>query len=493
MITDPQTPGCGPAAAVIRGVRFVLAHVPGLVGAGSKPRREIVAGGPGLRAQVRQRLRPFASAVVYPPHQVMIGNLPPEALREIPRPWHLHPLAHADSRGPGGAIIDELTFYAWLAQADAANLVRFTEDFAARLADAGGTGPVAAAGTGEIARILEERGEALFHDDEHPVGAVARGHDQDEALSAAVLLENLAAKVTGALALRHLLDGEHDGEPVEYLIGCGEEAVGDRYQRGGGNLAKAMGELAGVRTAGGADVKAFCAAPLHGLLMAGALVASGRYRRVVVVAGGSLAKLGMKFRGHLAAGYPVLEDVLAGVAIDVARNDGHSPLVRLDAAAVHRIGDGSAPHQMAAALTLEPLRALGVRLSDIDRYAVELHNPDITEPAGAGDVPAANYRMIAALAAQAGEITRGDIAAFTAAHGMPGYAPTQGHIASAIPYLPHAVAGLRDGGLRYVQLVAKGSLFLGRMTGMGDGISILLARNGARPGQRGGSDGGVHG
>ena len=76
---------------------------------------------------------------------------------------------------------------------------------------------------------------------------------------------------------------------------------------------------------------------------------------------------------------------------------------------------------------------------------------------------------------------------------MPGYAPTQGHIASAIPYLPHAVAGLRDGGLRYVQLVAKGSLFLGRMTGMGDGISMLLARNGARPGQRGGSDGGVHG
>jgi glycine/sarcosine/betaine reductase complex component C subunit beta len=493
MITEPQVPDRGPTQAVIRGARFILAHVPGLVGAGSKPRREVAAGGAALRAELRNRLRSYESAVAYPPHQVMIGTLTPEALREIPRPWHGRPIAGARPQGPAGAIIDQMSFYAWLARADAANLVRFTDDFAARLADVTHTGPVAAAGAREIARTLEDRGEPLFHDDDHPVGAVAPGHEQDEALSAAVLLENLAAKVTGALALRQLLDGAPDRDPVEYLVGCGEEAVGDRYQRGGGNLAKAMGELAGVRTAGGADVKAFCAAPLHGLLMAGALVASGRYRRVVVVAGGSLAKLGMKFRGHLAAGYPVLEDVLAGVAIDVARDDGRSPIVRLDTAAVHRVGDGTAPHQMARVLTLEPLRALGLRLSDIDRYAVELHNPDITEPAGSGNVPAANYQMIAALAAQAGEITRSDIPAFSEAHGMPGYSPTQGHIASAIPYLPHAVTGLMDGTLRRVQLVAKGSLFLGRMTGMGDGISMLLVRNDGHTGQRGGPDGGVHG
>ncbi len=481
MTTDPRATAGGSAAVVIRGVRFVLAHVPGLVGAGSKPRREIAAAGAALRTAVRARLRPFASAVAYPPHQAMIGTLAPEALRGIPRPWHDHPIAGAEPRGPGGAIVDEMSFYAWLARADAANLVRFTEDFAARLADATRTS-VAAASAAQIARILEDGGEPLFHDGDHPVGAVVPGHEQDEALRAAVLLENLAAKVTGALALRQLLDEAPGGDPVEYLLGCGEEAVGDRYQRGGGNLAKAMGELAGVRTAGGADVKAFCAAPLHGLLLAAALIASGRYRRVVVAAGGSLAKLGMKFRGHLAAGYPVLEDVLAGVAIDVGRDDGRGPLVRLETATVHRIGDGTAPHQMARVLTLEPLRARGLRLSDVDRYAVELHNPDITEPAGSGDVPAANYQMIAALAAQAGEISRSDIPAFSAAHGMPGFAPTQGHIASAIPYLPHAVAGLTGGSLRRVQLVAKGSLFLGRMTGLADGISMLLERNDARPG-----------
>jgi uncharacterized protein YbaP (TraB family) len=32
-------------------------------------------------------------------------------------------------------------------------------------------------------------------------------------------------------------------EGVDYLLGCGEEAVGDRYQRGGGSLSKAMAEM----------------------------------------------------------------------------------------------------------------------------------------------------------------------------------------------------------------------------------------------------------
>jgi betaine reductase len=184
----------------------------------------------------------------------------------------------------------------------------------------------------------------------------------------------------------------------------------------------------------------------------------------------------MKFRGHLLAGYPILEDVLTGMAIDVAADDGRSPVMRLDATAIHRIGEGAAPHQMAAALTMAPLRSHGLRLSDVDRYAVELHNPDITEPAGAGDVPARNYQMIAALAAQGGEITREQMPQFIEAHGMPGFSPTQGHVPSAIPYLPHAIAGLTDGTLQRVQLIAKGSLFLGRMTEMADGASLILEK-----------------
>jgi len=318
--------------------------------------------------------------------------------------------------------------------------------------------------------------EPLYAAGDRLIGAVAPGHEADESLTGTVLLENAAAKVTGALALRRLL-ARGAPEPVDFLLGSGEEAVGDRYQRGGGNLARAMGELAEVRGAGGADVKAFCAGPVHALIMAGALVQSGLHRRVVVVAGGSLAKIGMKFLGHLGAGYPILEDVLVGVAIDVAPDDGLSPRLRLDTAATLRLGDGDAPHQVATALTTAPLRKNGLRLSDVDRFAVELHNPDITEPAGSGDVPANNYRIIAALAAQAGEIGRDGMAAFARARGLPGFSPTQGHIASAVPYLPHALTGLTSGDLHRVQFVAKGSLFLGRMTTMGDGASVVLERN----------------
>lgn len=472
---QPPRAGRPIVSPVVRAVRFALAHVPDLVCSGSKPRRELAAL-PELRESLRAQRRSFQAAVAYPPHQAMLGNLQPEALREIPRPWHLHALPGARAEGPGGFLIDEEVFYSWLARADGAHLIRWRKEHAPRVPELRGL-PAALADHSALARAVQDGGEPLWAPDGELLGVVLPAHEQDEALSAPVMLENLAAKVTGALALGRLLEETPTDPPAEFLLGCGEEAVGDRYQRGGGNLAKAMGELAQVRTAGAADVKAFCAGPLHALILAGSLVASGLYRRVVVVGGGSLAKLGMKFRGHLKAEYPILEDVLVGVAIDVVPDDGRSPLLPLDSATVHRVGDGAAPHQVAAVLTQAPLEARGLRLSDVDRFAVELHNPDITEPAGSGDVPANSYRMIAALAVKAGEISREEMPAFEKAHGMPGFSPTQGHIASAIPYLPHAIAGLTGGALSRVQFVAKGSLFLGRMTALGDGASFLLERN----------------
>ncbi len=462
---------------MVRGAQFVLAHVPDLVCSGSKPRRELERQGPGLRQKIRENVRSFAAALAYAPHQVMIGNLAPESLWERPRPWHATAVAGASPEGPGGCLIDQPAFWTWLARADAARLLTFTDSYAAELAPALSGVTVRTASESALETALAAGAEPLYTESDRLVGAVAPGHEADESLTGAVLLENAAAKVTGALALRRLL-ARGAPEPVDFLLGSGEEAVGDRYQRGGGNLARAMGELAEVRGAGGADVKAFCAGPVHALIMAGAMVQSGLHRRVVVVAGGSLAKIGMKFLGHLNAGYPILEDVLVGVAIDVGPDDGVSPRLRLDTAATLRLGDGDAPHQVATALTVAPLRKNGLRLSDVDRFAVELHNPDITEPAGSGDVPANNYRIIAALAAQAGEIGRDGMAAFARSRGLPGFSPTQGHIASAVPYLPHALTGLTSGGLHRVQFVAKGSLFLGRMTTMGDGASVVLERNG---------------
>ena len=129
------------------------------------------------------------------------------------------------------------------------------------------------------------------------------------------------------------------------------------------------------------------------------------------------------------------------------------------------------------ALAVEPLARHGIAMTEVDDYATELHNPEITEPQGSGNVPERNYRTIAALAAAKGDIERASIAEFVKQRGMPGFAPTQGHLASSLCYLPHAVERLTAGDAARVLLLAKGSLFLGRMCQLSDGMSVLLERN----------------
>ena len=106
-----------------------------------------------------------------------------------------------------------------------------------------------------------------------------------------------------------------------------------------------------------------------------------------------------------------------------------------------------------------------------------MQNPDVTKPAGAGDVPTANYKMIAALGVKRGDLEKNQLNDFIKQHGMPGWAPTQGHIPSGVPYLGFAREELTDGDLNRVMVVGKGSLFLGRMTNLFDGVSIVIERN----------------
>jgi glycine/sarcosine/betaine reductase complex component C subunit beta len=435
--------------AAIHGCSLVLAHAPDLVRHGSKPTRELAADRDGLLNRLTSALRSYEEALAYPPHQVFLGNLRPDALWHIERPWWRHP-ADANRKGAFGVFVNEAELYRRMADADQFGLFRLDEQEAT------------------------DGALPIFHEGRR-AGAMEKAHDLDESLSAAVLLENLACKATGALALENLLarTGFPPGD-VEYAIGCGEEAVGDRYQRGGGNLGKAIAEQAGCANASGSDVKAFCAGPIHALVLAASLVSSGVYSHVAVVAGGSLAKLGMKFSGALRHDVPILEDVLAGVAVLVGPPGNGAPTVRLDAVGRHRVGSGSAQQAILEDLVVEPLERIGRRIGDVDRYATELHDPEITEPAGAGNVPSRNYRLIAALAVRRGELAREELDGFERTHGLPGFSPTQGHVASAVPWLPHAIESLRSGELASTMLVAKGSLFLGRMTEMADGMSILL-------------------
>ncbi|HEV2060426.1 MAG TPA: glycine/sarcosine/betaine reductase complex component C subunit beta [Solirubrobacteraceae bacterium] len=469
---------------VISAASAVLAHVPGLCRHGSKPSRELPRN-PEVEAQFLGSLRTFEQAVAYAPHQAFLGAIHPRDLPE--RPW-TSAAPDGEGRFAGvGELMPEDEFLGLMAAVDDFGLVRLGAHEAGLIAERLTRHPLAdhldlervAAAGGDAEAVAAEPGALPLHvGADRLAGAMRRAHESDQALTAEVVLENLAGKASATLALLRLLaDNGIDPAAVDYVIGAGEEAIGDRYQRGGGNLAKSVAASAGCSDASGCDVKNFCAAPIPALVIASSLVAAGVFRRVAVVAGGSLPKLGMKFQGHLKHDLPVLEDVLGACAVLVEADDGRSPRVRLDSVGRHTVAAGSSTPKIMEALAVAPLDDLGLGMLDVDDYATELHNPEITEPQGSGDVPKRNYKTLAALAIRKGELDRADIGDFVATRGMPGFAPTQGHIASALCYVPHARARLVDGGARRVQLIAKGSLFLGRMSEQSDGMSVLLESN----------------
>jgi betaine reductase len=388
----------------------------------------------------------------YPPTQVFIGKLEPVALDSIERPWHRQPVQAASVSGPLGRVLDQSAFYERLAEADAFNLVHV--DLSALTSE------------------IPAHGLALYNAG-RTVGWVQAGHPLDESQTAEVMLENLACKSTAVEAARLCLAGI-DPDVVDYVLNSGEEAIGDRYQRGGGNLAKAVAEACNCSRATGADVKAFCCAPAHALVMAAAFVEAGLYQHVLVVGGGSLAKLGMKFEAHLRKNMPILEDTLASMAFLVGPADGESPTINLQAVGRHTVAAGATPQAIYTALVAQPLKQLGLRFDSVDKYAVELHDPDVTEPAGSGNVPLINYRAIAALAVMDGQLQPSDIPEFVRCHGMPGFSPTQGHIASGVAYLGHARRAMLAGRIERAMVIAKGSLFLGKMTQLSDGMSFVL-------------------
>jgi len=458
---------------------YVLAHAPDFVRYGSKPTRDLETD-PSLLPQLTDALRSWDEVLAYPPNQTFIGNLTPDDLAAIPRPWYENLVPEAEDRGPFGRMITQAALYGLMKLCDDFDLLTITESLAeqarAELTDFDHRlDQITGVSDGDLAAVVDgNEGLPLFHDGEM-AGFIRTVHERDASLDAHVLFENLACKATAVLAVSDVLRGSPiDPEEVDYLLNTGEEAVGDRYQRGGGSLSKAVGEVAGCLNATGSDIKAFCSAPVHAIVIASAMVASGLYKYVVVLGGGSQAKMGMKFRAHMRNGVPVMEDCLASMAFIIGPDNGDAMRLRLDLTGKHPIGAGSSARAVYQALVVEPLERAGLGMTDVDRYAVEMHNPEITEPGDSGDVPRTNYRTLAAMAVLRGEIERDQMDEFVARRGMPGFSPTQGHIPAGVPYLGHALAAMRRGDLRRAMIVAKGSLFLGRMTQLVDGVSFVV-------------------
>ncbi len=474
--------------AVIKNTAYCLVHTPDMImhQGTTQTTEKIVNPDSEYLKQINNHLRSFEEVVDYAPNQAYIGNLHPNDLAKIEMPY-VGKSVDGKRQGKFGEILPQIEFIALLKISDVFDLVLLEENFAKECLEAYKQNEIAfeedfaKLENGVALSVLEEEvknhAEAIYHDNKL-VGCVKAAHDLDPNLNAHVMFENLVVKASGVHAFRHLLHKNNiNPQIIDYVIECSEEACGDMNQRGGGNFAKAIAESCGAINATGSDLRGFCAAPTHALISAASLVASGTHDNVVVVAGGATAKLGMNGKDHIKKELPILEDVLGSFAFMISKNDGISPIVRNDITGKHTVGTGSSPQAVMTSLVLEPLRAAGLKITDIDKYSVEMQNPDITKPAGAGDVAEANYKMIAALAVMNKELDRADINSFIDHHGMKSWAPTQGHIPSGVPYLGFAIEDMTTGDINRAQIIGKGSLFLGRMTNLFDGISVVLERN----------------
>lgn len=85
--------------------------------------------------------------------------------------------------------------------------------------------------------------------------------------------------------------------------------------------------------------------------------------------------------------------------------------------------------------------------------------------------------MIGALGVKQGVLERAELNDFVEKHGLRGWAPTQGHIPSGIPYMGFARQGILEGSLKRTMIVGKGSLFLARLTNLFDGVSFIMEAN----------------
>ena len=475
--------------SVILGTSYIMAFAPDMVihnGTTQTTERTVNPNSEYLK-DIKNHLRTFDQVIGYLPNQTYIGNVTPEELSKIEMPWFDKLKEGATRNGKFGEIMPQDEFIVLMQMCDVFDLVKLDKQFALDTKAKLMNHPlfddalISRIKEGEefdlISKYVEtEHAEPLYNNG-ILVGCVKRAHDIDINLSGHVMLENLVSKASNVLALLNLVSKNNmNKEDVEYVIECSEEACGDMNQRGGGNFAKACAEVAGFVNATGSDTRGFCAAPTHALIQAAALVKAGVYKKVVVSAGGSTAKLGMNGKDHIKKGFPILEDTIGGFAVLIGENDGINPEINLELIGKHTVGTGSSPQAVITSL-VSSLDKAGMKITDVDKYSVEMQNPEVTKPAGAGDVPLANYKMIGALAVKRGEIDKKELADFTKKHGMTGWAPTQGHIPSGVPYLGFCREDILSGKIKNAMIVGKGSLFLGRMTNLFDGVSFIIEAN----------------
>jgi len=303
-------------APVVKGAAYVLVHTPDMImhyGTTCALEHEANPGSEFLK-KLPEFVRGYEEVVKYAPNQAYIGSILPDSLNTISKPWYKNLIQDAKAESKMGEIVDQDEFYVAIKLSDAFDLVMLEKNFLAETKAKLAKKPLYT--EAELAKLKEgveqsevdskvkEGAEPLYKGNKL-VGCVKAAHDKDKNLTAHIMVENLVVKASGVIALKNLIYRSNiPASSIEYVIECSEEACGDMNQRGGGNFAKAICEVAGATGATGSDTRGFCAAPTHALINAAAMVKAGVYKSVAIVAGGATAKLGMNARDHVNKGLP---------------------------------------------------------------------------------------------------------------------------------------------------------------------------------------------
>jgi len=474
----------------IRGYAYTLNHTPELaLYYGNTPHIErLTKGETDFLKKLPEHVQSYTEAKDYAPNQVYIGGLSLDKYEDQAQPWYENRIDGAERYGKYGEIMPEDEFLGFLDISDVFDIIWLEKAFASAVRVKLNDHPVIDENLlgrleeghepGDIEKEIKEHKALPLYIGGKVVGCARSGHELDDCLFPYVLLENLASKAGAVLSVLHLLKNNSiDPSEIDFVIECSEEGAGDMNQRAGGNFAKAIAEIAGLVNASGCDVRGFCAGPVNAMIAAASQVAGGARKNCLVVAGGAIPKLYMNARDHVKKEMPALEDCLGSFAVLLQPDDGTCPVMRLDALGKHTVGTGSSPQAITSSLVWDPLEKRGLSFNDVDKYAAELHTPEITLPAGAGNVPLANAKMIAALAVMKKQLEKKEMMEFVKEKGLTGFAHTQGHIPSGVPFVGHACDAIKEDKMTRAMIIGKGSLFLARLTNLSDGASFLIEKS----------------
>ncbi|MDF2592433.1 MAG: glycine reductase, partial [Clostridia bacterium] len=192
------------ALPVIKAATYILVHTPDMImhyGTTCAQEHETNPNSEFL-VKAPQHIRSFEEAVKYAPNQAYIGNILPDELNNLPKPWYANLADHAEAEGKMGQIVSQEEFLLNIKISDAFDLVKleksFLEEQKAKLSNNKLYTEKELSGLKEGSEIAEiekavQAGAEPLYSNQKLVGSVKAAHDKDKNLTAHIMVENLVA------------------------------------------------------------------------------------------------------------------------------------------------------------------------------------------------------------------------------------------------------------------------------------------------------------